>query len=285
MQNMIFADKIIVERKKMGLSQEQLADRLGVTRQSVSKWESGASVPELGKILQLSEMFGVSVDYLVKDGLDEDYLMRDRNAGGVTHPAEGAAEYKQQLQEQVETINKYLKGYSFTSKTKIAGIPLVSIRFSRYFGKNCVAKGIIAIGTVSVGVVSIGACSVGVISIGALTAGLLALGAVAFGAAAFGAVAIGFFAVGCSAVGIYAAGIAAAGKELAVGISSSGETAIGAAVKGRNVLEISKEMSSGITRQEIQAFIKEHCPGLWKIAADLFTSIADGLKNAEIHVR
>lgn len=40
---MIFADKIILERKKLGLSQEQLADRLNVTRQSVSKWESGVS--------------------------------------------------------------------------------------------------------------------------------------------------------------------------------------------------------------------------------------------------
>ena len=48
------------------MSQEQLADRLGITRQSVSKWESGAALPELAKLITLSEMFQVSIDYLVK---------------------------------------------------------------------------------------------------------------------------------------------------------------------------------------------------------------------------
>ncbi|MBQ8031985.1 MAG: helix-turn-helix transcriptional regulator [Butyrivibrio sp.] len=68
---MILADKIINERKKLGLSQEDLADRLDVSRQSVSKWESAQSTPDLGRILKMSEIFGVSTDYLLKDEIEE----------------------------------------------------------------------------------------------------------------------------------------------------------------------------------------------------------------------
>lgn len=70
-QNMILADKIILLRKKMGWSQEQLAEQLGISRQSVSKWESGASIPDLDKIINLSKLFGVSTDYLLKEELEE----------------------------------------------------------------------------------------------------------------------------------------------------------------------------------------------------------------------
>lgn len=68
---MILADKIIENRKKNGWSQEELAEKLGVSRQSVSKWESAQAVPDLKKILQLSEIFGVSTDYLIRDEIEE----------------------------------------------------------------------------------------------------------------------------------------------------------------------------------------------------------------------
>ena len=67
---MILADKIINERKKLGWSQEELADKLGVSRQSVSKWESAQSVPDLQRILEMSKIFGVSTDYLLKDDIE-----------------------------------------------------------------------------------------------------------------------------------------------------------------------------------------------------------------------
>ena len=67
---MILADKIINERKKNGWSQEELADMLDVSRQSVSKWEGAQSVPDLQKILKLAEIFGVSTDYLLKDEIE-----------------------------------------------------------------------------------------------------------------------------------------------------------------------------------------------------------------------
>ena len=70
--DMILADKIITLRKKAGWSQEELASQLGVTRQSVSKWEGAQSVPDLDKVVQMSRLFGVSTDYLLKDELEEE---------------------------------------------------------------------------------------------------------------------------------------------------------------------------------------------------------------------
>lgn len=69
---MIFADKLMQLRKKSGWSQEELAEQMGVTRQSVSKWESAQSIPDLEKIVRLSELFGVSLDYLLKEEIDEE---------------------------------------------------------------------------------------------------------------------------------------------------------------------------------------------------------------------
>lgn len=68
---MIFADKLIELRKKNGWSQEELAEKVNVTRQSVSKWEGAQSIPDLDKILLLAQIFGVTTDYLLKDEMEE----------------------------------------------------------------------------------------------------------------------------------------------------------------------------------------------------------------------
>lgn len=67
---MILAEKIIALRKRMNWSQEELAEKLDISRQSVSKWEVGATIPDLDKILRMSELFGVSTDYLLKDEME-----------------------------------------------------------------------------------------------------------------------------------------------------------------------------------------------------------------------
>lgn len=67
---MILADKILELRKKKGWSQEQLGEQLDISRQSVSKWESGASIPDLDKIVKMSQIFSVSTDYLLKDEIE-----------------------------------------------------------------------------------------------------------------------------------------------------------------------------------------------------------------------
>ena len=69
---MILADKIIDLRKKNGWSQEELAEKLDVSRQAVSKWESAQSVPDMSRIVMMSELFGVSTDYLLKDSYESE---------------------------------------------------------------------------------------------------------------------------------------------------------------------------------------------------------------------
>lgn len=78
---MILADKIILLRKKNGWSQEELAEQLNVSRQSVSKWESGASIPDLEKIVKMSGLFGVSTDFLLKDELEEIAFSEEPESG------------------------------------------------------------------------------------------------------------------------------------------------------------------------------------------------------------
>ena len=69
---MILADKIINLRKKNGWSQEELAEKMRVSRQAVSKWESAQTAPDLEKVLALSRLFGVTTDYLLKDELEDE---------------------------------------------------------------------------------------------------------------------------------------------------------------------------------------------------------------------
>ena len=83
---MILADKITELRKKTGWSQEELAEKLNVSRQSVSKWEGAQSIPDIDKILQMSKIFGVTTDYLLKDEMGEvEYLPEGGDAE--TEPA------------------------------------------------------------------------------------------------------------------------------------------------------------------------------------------------------
>ena len=91
---MILADKLIELRKKNGWSQEELAEQLGVSRQSVSKWESGASIPDLDKILKLSALFGVSTDFLLKDSAELPPAAEDaaETEAAETEPAETTEE-------------------------------------------------------------------------------------------------------------------------------------------------------------------------------------------------
>ena len=72
---MILADKIIDLRKKNGWSQEELAEKLGVSRQAVSKWESAQVIPDLGRVLAMADLFSVTTDYLLRDENTRRYLL------------------------------------------------------------------------------------------------------------------------------------------------------------------------------------------------------------------
>lgn len=88
---MILADKITALRKKAGWSQEELAEQLGVTRQSVSKWEGAQSVPDMDKVVQMSRLFDVTTDFLLKDELseEEDYTRENKAKSPVVGAVSG----------------------------------------------------------------------------------------------------------------------------------------------------------------------------------------------------
>lgn len=249
---MTFAEKLADQRRRHGMSQEQLADRLGVTRQSVSKWESGAAMPELAKLIALSELFQVSVDYLVKDDITEG--MQE------SHREEAVAS---RLEEKMDRLTRQVDPtvYAYTSKTQVFGLPLVSVRFSRERGpsRSSTAIGIIAVGNFAVGLVSIGLISAGVMSVGMIAFGLLL---------ALGGVSIGTIAIGASAMGIYAFGAAVVGQQLAVGSAATGKIAIGLDAKGNHALSL-----SGTSLEEVEAFLTLYGGDLWKPIQGLATLV------------
>ena len=103
---MILAEKIITLRKKNGWSQEELAEKVNVSRQSVSKWEGAQAVPDLEKILKLADLFGVTTDYLLKDEMGEEEY------------AQSAAEENTPMRHvSMEEANAFLKVKEETSKT------------------------------------------------------------------------------------------------------------------------------------------------------------------------
>ena len=255
---MTFSEKLTGLRRKSGMSQEQLADRLGVTRQSVSKWEGGTAMPELVKLISLSELFGVSVDYLVKDWMEEP----DNPCGG---SGEISSKQADRLEKKVDELTNYVKGrvYRYDSKTRIFGLPLVSIRFS--FVRN----GKLSMDNTAKGIIAIGNCAIGVVAMGMLSLGIVAGGLVAFGVAA-----LGYLALGVSAVGVYAGGVAAIAAKIAVAVSAVAPTAVGEFASGSHVLL----WGDGLTAPEVQTFLLEHHPDLWRPLLRLLTEIGAHIK-------
>lgn len=100
---MIFADKLILLRKKNGLSQEALAEKLDVTRQAVSRWEGAQTYPDLSKIILISKMFGVSTDYLLKDEIEDEKALSDT--------AEDKTYEKRKINKEEAVL--YLKSYKY----------------------------------------------------------------------------------------------------------------------------------------------------------------------------
>lgn len=134
---MILADKIINERKKLGWSQEELADKLDVSRQSVSKWESMQATPDLNRVLKMAEIFGVSTDYLLKDEIEEiptNVIVQD------------TVSTKEELRNvSMEEANKFLDVVKRTSPKMAFGVSL------------CIASPVILLilaGLTSTGIVS-----------------------------------------------------------------------------------------------------------------------------------
>lgn len=245
-------------RKARGLSQEELANEVGVSRQAVQKWESGAAQPTLDKLTALAKYFEVTLDYLVNG---EEMQNRDQAAPVV--------------------VNHYhYEGwrYEYKSARTLWGLPLIHVDL-RTYGVGW-ARGVIAVGNVSTGLISVGGVSAGLVSLGGVSAGLLALGGVALGAAAIGAAAAGLLAWGAAALGLvsiggvavgqFAVGGVAAGGKLAIGGLASAPVAIGETVEGAQTF-----LTDGSADPvALEAAVRAACAGLPRWFADLMIKLA-----------
>ena len=199
---MTLGEKIFRLRTEQGLSQETFGEKLGVSRQSVSKWETDQSVPELDKIVMISEFFGVSTDYLLKD-IDEYRIGRRPH-------------------------------YEYKSKKMIGNLPLVHINlgFGIHRAKGVIAIGAIAQGWLAIGYVAMGGLCFGLVSLGLFAFAVLALGLISFGSFSFGVIsmgafAFGIFSMGAVSIGQFAFGASAHGAQVAVGDAANGKIALG----------------------------------------------------------
>lgn len=224
---MTTGQKISSERRKLGLTQEQLADKMEVSRQAVSRWESDLAFPETEKIIKLARLYGCSTDYL---------LRYDEEKQDV---AEAAQAKRSPLSFSLSSVC-----FEYVSKTKLCGMPLVHINLG--FGRA--AKGIIAIGMRSKGVLSIGIFSMGIFSPGVFALGifsfaafalaLISFGAVSVGVFSGGAIALGFVTLGAVSIGCFSNGALAVGKYVAAGDVAYGNIALAKTAANGNVISL-----------------------------------------------
>lgn len=146
---MTFGDKLAKLRREQNYTQEQFADILGVSRQSVSKWESDSAYPETDKLVKICELFNCSSDYLLLNGDDVNPSQQPTDE----RPREQTATLEIRVPEIKER----------KSKRTVWGMPLWHV------AKN--ARGFIAVGAISFGMFSLGAVAIGDVSVGALAIG------------------------------------------------------------------------------------------------------------------
>lgn len=251
---MTTGDRIAQKRKENNLTQEELAYRLGVSRQAVSGWENGLNYPETEKLIAMSELFEVTVDWLLNG--------REENAGRRTW---------------------YYPHFSYQSKKKIGNLPLVCV------GKNAkgiiavglTARGVIAIGLLPIGLFAVGVLPIALFAVGSIALGLVSAGGIAIGGVAFGGVAVGILSFGGLSVGIGAIGGAAFGQfarggyangvYLAIGDVAVGNIALGTTKATGRLYSLVAENFSAVYG-EVAALLKEQVPPLLKAFEDFFLS-------------
>lgn len=192
---MTIGERIYELRRAKFISQDELADIMQVSRQSVSKWETDQSYPEIDKLVKLADYFQVTTDYLIKG--------EEGKPACAAEPQDEDADSETAQKEDCINISLPRKfHYEYKSKKTIGGLPLVHINVGAGIYK---AKGIIAIGNIAQGIVAIGPLAFGLIAHGAIGFGLISFSAIAFGLLlALGGIAVSaFFAAGGVAIGLF----------------------------------------------------------------------------------
>ena len=269
---MTFAEKLIGLRKNRGWSQEELGEKLGVTRQTVSKWELGSTTPEMEKIAAMSEIFGITTDELIKG----------------TAPQQPSAQSETKIPEEADVIivdKRRRIGLEYKSERTWHGLPLVHINLKGtakgVLAVGFMAKGIIAVGFAALGIIPIGLAALGIFAIGGLFAvgavstaavsvGILSLGGISAGVLSMGGVSAGWFSFGGLSVGKYVIGGYASG-EIAVGGTAHGIIAAGSSTEGEIVFNIP------VNAEEFRAAVLSRLPNTPKFIVDILTAFAKNM--------
>lgn len=121
---MKFSEKIIWCRKKSGLSQEMLAEKVGVSRQAVSKWETGESEPEISKLKVLAEIFGVTVDWLLSES-EEPYINENNSDIRIGESVPGRDDTYLSAKVSTGFIKRLIRRYGWFAGVYIAVIGVI----------------------------------------------------------------------------------------------------------------------------------------------------------------
>ena len=217
---MTLGEKLSRLRKEYNYTQEQLADVLGVSRQSISKWESDIAYPETDKLVKMGKLFECSMDYLLNEDISEKKGLQ---------PTENESFWdKLKLQIHERKSEKMIFGMPLYHIGRNAhGFFAIGLKARGVVSFGLMSQGVFSFGLLSLGGVSIGLLSFGLISAGIFSAGLLAVGSIALGLFAAGAIGVGLISFGALSVGYFSSGALAFGKYVAVGDHAHAMIAIG----------------------------------------------------------
>lgn len=266
---MTLGDKLAKMRREHNYTQEQFADILGVSRQSVSKWESGVAYPETDKLVKICQLFGCSTDYLLLDGVKEQ-----------------SGESPQTEQAELSSIEIRIPPVKERkSKRTLWGMPLwcVAKNARGVIAVGVKARGIVAIGVNACGVVSVGALSLGIFSCGTLSvgllfalgvfaAGLLSVGSICAGIFAVGAISFGVFSLGAVAIGDVSVGALAIGRYVALGDRAQAMIAIGGHSANGGVFQHVGKLSAEL-KEQVKILIDQTVPSYLQWAVGIVKSM------------
>ena len=202
---MTLGDKLSKLRKENNYTQEQLADVLGVSRQSVSKWEGNITYPETDKLIRISELFDCSLDYLLKDAVETDKRNQANEEADLSKKKKRLCERKSEKTGwgmPLWHIGKKARGFIAVG-LNARGVIAIGLKASGMISLGLLSMGVLSLGMLSLGLISLGLFVLGVISAGCFSIGILATGAISLGIISIGAIAIGDFSVGAMAIGKY----------------------------------------------------------------------------------
>ncbi len=252
-------EKITQKRKQCNLTQEALAQKLGVSRQAVSRWESGLSYPETDKLIEMAKIFDCSVDWLLREDVTEE-------------------------KPQTPALQNFLQrliNWEYKSKRTVGGLPLLHIARNAkgIFAIGLTARGVVSVGLLSMGVVSLGLLSIGLLAVGVFACGIVGMGSFALGVLALGAIAIGVYALGAVAIGVFANGACAVGGLVAVGDVAYGKVAVGlTTAQGQYAFQGDQ---STLPHAEIDLKIQEVTPAFFAPVGEWCMAIAKIIKNGK----